>query len=407
MIIPVDRDYLLEELNFYRAKKLGLPTPATRFVNLFVNGTRHGVYWELEHWGVPFLEHNGVSTSTNLYGSAEFADITAVGTSGFNSVDAWRKYASPPDRVEDYSDLQQLLDVINLASDQEFYDRIGSALDMENFYAWQISQYLTTSDHQSGINLRLLFDPAVGKFKFIPWDIIIAPAPPLYFEANYNPLISRMLSNPVFLHERNQRLWRYISDPGTLADDLAHYDELAAQTRGDFYKDSLKVESNLAYRKKVADVRQQVIDRIELLKNNLHHATATVWLEAQPARRSVIATLRTDGFSAVSLKAVSITTGDCGNSWRMTEDKNHNRVIDATKRTVNLSCSQGVYSANLDFTVYSTKVIEPDFLKPGENTQTFIFSTAGSVSQQLIEDRQIHFDIKNAVTREAVEPTVN
>lgn len=406
-IIPVDRDYLLEALNFYRAKKLGLIVPETKFVNLFVNGQRYGVYWQVEHWGAEFLARNGVATSTNLYGSAEFADLEGLSGGGFSTISAWRKYASKPDGINDYSDLQRLLDVINLPSDEAFNEQIIDVIDLDNFYAWQISQYLAMSNHQSGINLRLYAEPGTGTFEFLPWDIMIGEPLPPYIEEKYNQLITRVLSNPALLHQRNRRLWQYVGDDATLADDLAYYDQLDIQTRGDFFKDSLKVESNLAYRKKVRTLRQQIADRVEALKNNLKYANATFSNFQKIDDTHASFDLTTSGFSAIKLAGVTINT-ECDSRWTITHRPNRNDVSDSV---VSLNpCSDGAplhEADNLNFLVYSVKMIDGDFLRPASSTEHFILTTNKTLSQKFLDDKLINFTVTNAVTGEAVEPTFN
>ncbi|OGY51289.1 MAG: hypothetical protein A3J59_02355 [Candidatus Buchananbacteria bacterium RIFCSPHIGHO2_02_FULL_56_16] len=403
LIIPVDRGYLLESLNFYRAKKLGLLVPEIKFVNLFVNGARHGVYWQVEQWGPEFLARNGIATSTNLYGSAEFADLEGLPSGGFSTASAWRKYASKADGIDDYSDLQRLLDVINLPSDEALNEQIGTVIDFDNFYAWQINQYLTMSDHQSGINLRLYPDPTTGKFRFLPWDIMMGDPLPPYVEANYNQLITRILSNRAFLHERNLRLWQYVGDEATLADDLAYYDQLDGQTRGDFYKDSLKVESNLAYRRKIRTLRQQIVDRVKALRDNLNYANATFSNFQKIDDTHASFDLTTSGFSAIKLVGITIDT-ECDSRWTIARQPNGDDVVNL------IPCSDETRLHNTDklsFLVYSDKMVDGDFLRLASSTERFILTTNRTLSQQFLNDKQIKFTVINAVTGETVEPIFN
>jgi len=385
---------------------LGLIVPETKFINLFVNGARHGVYWQVEQWGPEFLARNNIATSTNLYGSAEFADLEGLSGGGFSTISAWRKYASKPDGIDDYRDLQRLLDVINLPSDEAFNEQIGTVIDFDNFYAWQINQYLTMSDHQSGINLRLYPDPTTGRFRFLPWDIMMGDLWPPYVEANYNQLITRILSNGAFLHERNLRLWQYIGDEATLADDLAYYDALDAQTRGDFFKDSLKTESHLAYREKVALIREQLIERVHALQANLQYATAQVTVALMQNDRQINATISTDGFSAVTLEQVRIQSDDgCANALQLLVDQNVNGTLDAADRLLGaFSCDGDRYVATPNLLLYSIKDIsDHQWLSPGRNQQSLLITAR----QGLPAADSATFVFRNAVTGAAVSPDVN
>ena len=67
LIIPVDRQYLAEQFNNYRAKKLGLTVPESRFVVMRLNGKTPAVYWEVEHFDKEFVEKAGLSSDTHIY----------------------------------------------------------------------------------------------------------------------------------------------------------------------------------------------------------------------------------------------------------------------------------------------------------------------------------------------------
>ena len=271
LIIPVDRFYLLEDLNMYRAKKMGLDAIQSSFLNLFINGKREGVYWQIEDFGIDLMNRMNIELPVNLYESKEFAELDPSIKDPFTNIEAWKQLITDPNTGRDSTTLEKLIELVNNPDDAYFYQHIVDLVDMENFYNWQINQALVNSTHQSGINMRLYVDHKTQKFKFIPWDVSYGETPIDSTEQAYNTLVTRILKNPEFLKERNKRLWNYVSDPKNLEDDLQHYDELDAATEIDFYKDNNKVESNLAYRKKITSIRQLIIDKIDYWKSNLEH----------------------------------------------------------------------------------------------------------------------------------------
>jgi hypothetical protein len=271
LIIPVDRYYLLEELNFYRARKMGLVAPLTKFVNFFVNGKRQGVYWQVEGFSRDMLEKQKISSLANFYNGENFSDLSQSLTAGhsyFDDIFYWTKYADNTlDNHDNYTDLDLLLGIINHPSNEYFNQHIGDIVDLDNFYHWQVNQVLVASQHDVDSNLRFYFDPVIGKFKFTVWDVSLGDSGELDgLLKSSNMLTTRILANPEFLKARNQVLLAYVSDLKNLEDDLRHYDELDRLTKNDFYQDYLKVESNLTYREKVKAVRQALIDHFEYVK---------------------------------------------------------------------------------------------------------------------------------------------
>lgn len=273
LIIPVGRDYLLEELTFYRARKMGLLTTPTKFVNFFVNGQRQGVYWQFESWNKQMLEKRNVSADTNLYSGINIYELDDPSNYNyFEDVDFWRKCSyNTMQHPNDYTDLEFLLAIVNNPDDEYFNKNIGQIIDLENFYKWEINQYLVYSTHQDRNDLKFYFDSTQGKFKFIPWDISTGNIQSISSVENYytSELIIRILKNPEFLSRRNELLRDYVNNPANLADDLKFYDELDKLTKNDFYKDFKKVESHLAYRKKINDFRNKIIESFNHVKSDL------------------------------------------------------------------------------------------------------------------------------------------
>ncbi|AKM79421.1 MAG: hypothetical protein UX85_C0006G0015 [Candidatus Beckwithbacteria bacterium GW2011_GWB1_47_15] len=266
LIIPEDRGMYLEELSNYRAKKMGLIVPESRFVVLKVNGQTEGVYWQTEQWNEAFLEKNDLPIG-NLYGEIDQEVRLAEQQPIFASLKFWRKYSQDEVFAEDnYTELSLLLDLLNNVSDEEFFTRLPYILDIDNFIAWQAHSVLMGSIHQDHLhNFRLYWHPALGKFMVMPWDVLGGVGWP----ANYHPLASRVLKNPDWLAKRNQILAAYVNNPDNLADDLAYYDQLAAQTKTAVFQDYKKFFSNIGYLRQLEKTRRELISQFQLIQQKL------------------------------------------------------------------------------------------------------------------------------------------
>lgn len=261
-IIPYRRGWLAEALNHYRARKLSVAAPRSFFARLRVNGEDMGVYFVSEHFTKDLLEANRLSPDANLYTDDAFARPI------YSDVLYWKKNASNPRREEeDIGDLSYFLDLLNNASDEEFWRFIPDILDMNNFYAWQVLSLLSGSPRQDIThNAALYMNPADGKFRFILTDLrSVAPSSSsgsaLLYEGNridninYNPVVERVLKNPEFLHERNKKLWEYVKDDANLRDDLAFYDALAEKLLPEFFADTKKRIANKELERAIAQTR--------------------------------------------------------------------------------------------------------------------------------------------------------
>src|SRR3989344_4047267 len=211
-IIPDDRLFAIEHFNNYRAEKLGLKVPQSGYANLVVNGKKNALYFTIEGWSLEMLASWGLPDETILYGN----DFTST----WEDVSGWEILASDSGFSDDFFPLAELLELLNNASDQEFYARIFELEDKDNFG----------------------YDGVLGK---------------------------RIFSNPIFLEEKNQRLHEYVSNEKNLEEDLAFYDQTYESFKISLYKDRLKIYTNRFADKSYVDHRQQVIDIFYGLRDRL------------------------------------------------------------------------------------------------------------------------------------------
>jgi len=267
LIIPEDRGMYLEELSNYRAKKLGLIVPDSQFVILKVNGQTQGVYWLVEHWTPAFLEKKQLPVG-NLYGDIDQMVSRDQQKSIYQSISFWKKYVKDEIYKDDnYAEISMLLDLLNNASDQEFFRKLPLLVDIDNLLAWQAHSVLMGSVHQDSIhNIRFYWHPALGKFYVFPWDVLGGR---VSWPIDYHPLVARVLKNPDWLNQRNQILTDYVSNPDNLQQDLDYYDQLINQTKTAIFQDYRKFFSNFGYIQQTSKTRQQIIDQFQLIKKSL------------------------------------------------------------------------------------------------------------------------------------------
>lgn len=264
LIIPEDRGMYLEELSQYRSKKLGLIVPSSQFVWLIVNNQSQGVYWQVEQWNEEFIQNQNLPIG-DLYGENDEALLQAPGESLFQSAKYWQKYVAHPQK-DSQPALVKLLYLLNQASDQEFFDQLPQVLDIDTFLRWNSESILMGSAHQDAVhNIRLYYHPDLNKFLIIPWDVVGGFGWPI----DYNPLVTRVLSNPDWFKQRNDILKDYVNNPDNLQDDLKFYDHLVNTVQTAIFQDDLKFFSNYGYVKQVAKSRQEIIDQFQLIKQSL------------------------------------------------------------------------------------------------------------------------------------------
>ena len=268
-IIPYDRGYFVEPLNFYRAKKLGVTVLPMQFVRINWNGEDMGVYLASPSWSDKLLD--GMTSPLIVYGADD-----ARGASGSNKsdIDSSVTLETPngPLYLSNYTSktaegsLEALMLLVYSADDDAFKKLVGTLVDLPKFYAWNVVNVLAGSEHYDDTfgNLFLMFNQTTGKFEISPWDpgLRAVKTDGGNYQDDRMQLARRILSIPEFRAERNRLLKSYIETEENLKDDLAFYDGLYKETKKDFFSDSAKLYNNFQFMKQVRTFRDTIIQNV-------------------------------------------------------------------------------------------------------------------------------------------------
>ncbi|OIP55490.1 hypothetical protein AUK13_02790 [Candidatus Kuenenbacteria bacterium CG2_30_39_24] len=269
-IIPNDRYFAVEQLNNYRAEKLGLLYPPSFFANLKINGDNHGLYFVIENWNQEMLVKWQVPDESNFYGNDLPTQADGIERSDilWDNLDHWREYVGDSRyNYKHYSELFKLLYLLNDASDEEFYQNIWNIIDKDSLYGWQILQELGNANHHLSDNMRLYFNNTSGKFYFIPWDVEGGREGEAVDHLGlYGKLTGRIFKNPAFAFEKNKLLYDYAQNKDNGKDDLDFYDATYQNIKTALYQDRLKIYTNYSADGIYREFRQKTIDNFDNIK---------------------------------------------------------------------------------------------------------------------------------------------
>lgn len=380
---PEDRSFLLEHLSNYRAKKLGLIVPESRMVVLRINNQKAGVYYETESWSAEFLEKNKQVGESNFYGEYNPLAYSGYEHDLFESVAYWKKSVNETsDGLDNFADLGQLVDLMKNSSDKEFFQKIPNILDMDNFYRWQAHTVLMGSLHQDFVhNIRIYFDKTIGKFKFIPWDLRQGDWDE-YTDLYYSELVTRLLKNPEFLHERNKILWDYVKNDKNLEDDFEFYNQTYQEVKTAFYKDRIKSFSNFYFDRKIKSGKEMMTKQYRNIQNMLKKDQTIAVARIFP--QWVRIDLTTQGFCDLTLRQNS--------EMIFYYDENQNQIFDSSD-----------LKFDNDFQMRSQRETPEEWFAPIKILPT---NYSFFVKREQFDADNFQLHLTNAVTGFEIEPVV-
>jgi hypothetical protein len=197
-------------------QKIGVTASRASHIAVYINEDYYGLYVSIEHIDDEFIKRNYDDDSGNLWKCLWPADLTYRGQNQENYHPYWddeRPYDLKTNVEEfDYSELANLIDIINNTNDEDFIDSLEKVLVIpEVLQYFAINNLVGNWDDYWFLknNFYLYHDPKIDKIHFIPYDydnsfgidwfnIEWAEVNPYSFEMNDNsgrPLATRMMGN--------------------------------------------------------------------------------------------------------------------------------------------------------------------------------------------------------------------
>ncbi|WP_299004582.1 CotH kinase family protein [uncultured Shewanella sp.] len=165
-----DPTYMRETLSYDLMRGMGLPSPRTAFVNLYINNELHGLYTMVEQVDSAFLARNFNDASGDLYKPDDADNEGLVGhdlqwiDENFASYSAIELKTNKT--TTDNSALMAFLKVINQGGDE------SSVLDSDAILKYlAISTAMSNLDsYQGTLSHNYYLYEQAGQFSVIPWD---------------------------------------------------------------------------------------------------------------------------------------------------------------------------------------------------------------------------------------------
>jgi spore coat protein CotH len=170
-----------EFMSAYLMNEAGVVSLRANWVKLYINGVYRGLFDHAEQINKKFLESRFGNDTGNLYKCSYPADLKWLG----GNQQTYKDLVSGPlkeriyelktnEKADDYSDLVQLINVINNTSDTDFPTAIEAIFDVQAYLKVLAMEVLIghwDSYWFNHNNYYLYHNPSTGKFVYLPYDM--------------------------------------------------------------------------------------------------------------------------------------------------------------------------------------------------------------------------------------------
>ncbi|MDX2469510.1 MAG: CotH kinase family protein, partial [SAR324 cluster bacterium] len=250
---PEDK-FIVDIVTYEAARKLGIIAPDFYPARVFLNGTYMGVYLYLSQADESLIrKHKRMPGSIYSGDLAPTNKTTGVSLLWFKQRFWIKKGARNAEQKKNREDIVHLIKAVQEFDDLEFYEFARTLINKEAFYNFFAIDTLTGSPHHDyGHNHKIYFDPYLGKFEPIEWDIR-AWSTPNWKENFGNPLLNRFVLNPILEFERDQVLFKVLNSDAFSVEArqsrVDYHNQLFYEDlRRDIYKDDAMVKPEVSYK---------------------------------------------------------------------------------------------------------------------------------------------------------------
>ena len=232
--IPKHETLLGNYIAYNIARRVGVISPQSRMVELFINEEPYGIYNEVEHIDESFLRNNGMMPVNIYKGEQVYKErYLTIDFDLFNNPALWRK-ASLFNRAseDDFSDLIYLLKLIREAeTSSDSFTRLKQVAKIDDWAQFSAYQTLIQAWHNDWRhNMRLVSDPWSGNVKPVVHDTLsMFGKREAKLNSRSHALLTLYNKSSDFVLQKHRNLYKFVVD-GILSKTILHLDNFNSKS---------------------------------------------------------------------------------------------------------------------------------------------------------------------------------
>nr|WP_285889506.1 CotH kinase family protein [Neobacillus niacini] len=150
--------------------RIGVISPHSKHVLLYINGFCKGIYLELESFDQHLLKKRNLPSGPIIYATNYFANFSLLSPENELKSSLDEGYTIKYGEPKDLSLLEDFIEMINTFSNEEFEKEVGKILDIEKYLRWLTGVVCTQNFDGFIHNYALYLNTKSNLFEITPWD---------------------------------------------------------------------------------------------------------------------------------------------------------------------------------------------------------------------------------------------
>jgi spore coat protein H len=149
---------------------IGVISPHSKHVLLYINGFCKGIYLELESFDQYLLKKRNLPDGPIIYATNYFANFSLISPEKELKSSLDEGYTIKYGDEKDLSLLEDFIEMINTLPNEEFGKEVGKILDIEKYLRWLAGVVCTQNFDGFIHNYALYLNGKTNLFEITPWD---------------------------------------------------------------------------------------------------------------------------------------------------------------------------------------------------------------------------------------------
>nr|WP_310197812.1 CotH kinase family protein [Neobacillus niacini] len=150
--------------------RIGVISPHSKHVLLYMNGFCKGIYLELESFDQHLLKKRNLADGPIIYATNYFANFSLLSPENELKTSLDEGYTIKYGEEKDLTLLENFIEMINTCSNKEFAKEVSKILDIEKYLRWLAGVVCTQNFDGFIHNYALYRNSETNLFEITPWD---------------------------------------------------------------------------------------------------------------------------------------------------------------------------------------------------------------------------------------------